>query len=949
MIITLTWKELREHQGIWLTMVVMSILLGLGLSKLVALNDPSVAVGVGAFTILGMAATYGVVCGSMMLAGEHEGGTLVFLDIFHGRRGRLWLGKCAIGIALALTQSLAVAALLILLQTESPPWIITILGKELPAGGGMGGMMLKPSLWFLVLPVVTVEAFFWGMLGSSWTQRVLTGAALAGAIFTPILLMSLCAPPLVMVVIRIMAVLICLAFSLSNFLIMTHDASPAAPARVEPQWQSARKDQFLEEWDRFERSAQTEEQVLRPDVPVSLPEPFVPGASASPVPRKPMGPEPDADVPDQPRSPLDALWWLTFQQAWPVVTSLAVVGLVLGLILIPVGFQIFWPFATLALGVACGTATFAPEQRDQSYQFLAAQHLPLAQIWRFKISFWLAAGILVGMLMLIGTILLAAPVLLRRQAGNPGTFPGTFFDLLGPTLFLGGWFAYGFTTAQVLVWLCRKTILALMISTLVSLTAIGLWLPSLLCGGMAGWQVWLAPIVTLVATRMLLRAWAGGRIWERKPITALAGFGGGILAWALLCFGYRAFEVPYVGAPLDRTAFKESLPSSKGNSAGLLIQRAISKVGEGDDPWLKPLGEATRLPVGVLEGPRADGQPAVGTHLPACRTMTDLLLVRARNAERRLAFEYLAQILMLSRNLRSKASPESYLVGVDLEQKALLGLDQWLERGKPTPELLRRALDELHRHADETPPLIDCLKAECYRSKGMMENANHWTLSPRDGAGRMAERWLANGIAVSAEIPWEIERKERIWQLAWVGLLHRAETPHWELPTQVVEIHALKSVTRTILREWLPPPDGAAASVTPARLARLLDHSWLADDRMFPTVTPLRQSATRSRVRIDSAVLAVALGLFRLEHGKSAPSLSDLVPRIVLGGVPTDPYSGEVYRYRVNPNDGQEFIWSTGPDRIDHGGRNNGFPAADDAPQWNNGDLDLIKAVPLWR
>ena len=84
MIFTLAWKELREHQGIWLTMVVMTVVLGAGLAKIVALGDPHIAVPTAAFTIFGMAAAYGVVCGSMMFAGEREGGTLPFLDIFLG-------------------------------------------------------------------------------------------------------------------------------------------------------------------------------------------------------------------------------------------------------------------------------------------------------------------------------------------------------------------------------------------------------------------------------------------------------------------------------------------------------------------------------------------------------------------------------------------------------------------------------------------------------------------------------------------------------------------------------------------------------------------------------------------------------------------------------------------------------------------------------------------------
>ena len=109
MTLTLAWKELREHQGVWITMVCMTVGLGLGLAKVVSLGDANIALPVAAFTILGMAGTYGIVCGSMMFAGEHEGGTLVFLDIFLGRRGLLWAGKFAIGVVLVLTQAMCVA------------------------------------------------------------------------------------------------------------------------------------------------------------------------------------------------------------------------------------------------------------------------------------------------------------------------------------------------------------------------------------------------------------------------------------------------------------------------------------------------------------------------------------------------------------------------------------------------------------------------------------------------------------------------------------------------------------------------------------------------------------------------------------------------------------------------------------------------------------------------
>src|SRR5262249_4478214 len=120
MIFTLAWKELREHQAIWLTMAVMTVLMGVGLSKVVALENPNMEAPVAALTFLGMAAAYGAVCGAMMFAGEHEGGTLTFLDIFLGKRGALWMGKFVVGVVLVVAQALTVALALRLLKQEPP-------------------------------------------------------------------------------------------------------------------------------------------------------------------------------------------------------------------------------------------------------------------------------------------------------------------------------------------------------------------------------------------------------------------------------------------------------------------------------------------------------------------------------------------------------------------------------------------------------------------------------------------------------------------------------------------------------------------------------------------------------------------------------------------------------------------------------------------------------------
>lgn len=938
MILTLAWKELREHQGVWLTMVVMSIVLGLGLSKLVAFGDASMAMNVGTLTMIGLAAAYGVVCGAMMLAGEHEGGTLVFLDVFYGRRGFLWIGKLAIGTVLALTEATAVAGLLAYLQPESPIWLTAFVGQNIHGDGGVG-VNADPRIWFIVLPVVTLEAFFWGMLGSSMTQRVLAGAAVAATVFTPILLLAICAPPEAFIVIRLLGVGACLVVSCTAFINQSRDGSTSASPQSRLAWEPDRKDKFLEEWERYERSPEYVYDAPEPVIPVSIPEAKRQQREAwsesESTEREPderqSGP---IDVPDQPKTQWDALWWLTRRQAGVTILCLSLVGFFVGVLVVPLNFQILWPVTSLLLGVVCGVAAFAPEQRDQSYQFLATQHLPLRQFWSFKILFWLGVAVMVAIIMLLPASLISFVRLLA----------GTFYDLMGPMLFLGVWLFYGFATGQIIVWLCRKNILALLISAMIAIGAVAVWLPPLVCGGMSGWQVWAPPLTMLLATYVLVRAWAGGRIWERKPFAALLGYAGATLVWAALVFGYRAIEVPNVGEPLDVAAYRAKLPSNNENAAGRAIQKAIADSADPHEIWILHLAEAARLPVGVIDMPRADGQTAVASHLPTCRKLADNLLKRAQQGNRRDGFMHLAEILALSRNMRNKASIESYLVGVELEENALTGVDLLLAGGgRREPAFLKTILNELNRHADETPPPLDCLQTECFRTRGVLDNPITWTFADRNRGG-VSELWLINGIALSMEAPWEAERKTRIWQLVWSGLLRNIQTPHWELPTGADELQTKKPQTRDILQDWLPDENGRGAAASRERTARILDRSWLADERLFASVARLRGAATRARWNVDATRQTVAVSLYQLEEGKHPPDLQTLVPRYFKSGLPIDPYSGETFRYRVD--NGKAIIWSTGPDRDDDGGMRHGGHLPDGHRVWQARGFDLIKEAP---
>ena len=991
MILTLAWKEYREHRSIWFTMVLMTGVLALFLAEVIAPRDSTIArMAVPALTILGMAATYGLVCGSMMFAGEQEAGTMIFLDIFMGQRGLLWFLKFLIGLALAVTEALAVGLVLNVMKQAPPDWLPTFIGR----GTGLGPGMLapldagppKPSLWYLVLPVVTLEAFAWGLLGSAMTRRVLAGAALAALIATPIWMVAVFMPPPVFVGLRLIAAAVALVISWNLFMTQSRDAPLGPPPKT-----TERKLAWVQGWedgDDYElgrwNPVAVPERTGRRRPETRKQEDREPGARepallSSSLPVSAPPPVRRGQRPPEAQSPGEALLWLGFRQAWPVFGSLAGAILVIGL-LVPAGGQILWPLATLLLGVACGTATFAQEQSDLSYQFLAAQHLPLKTVWKFKTLFWLTAAV-VGALLTAGvaTLLILARTLaaVLPRPGDPavpvvsGFEFGSLLALLGPALFFGVWLLYGFCTAQVFVLLCRKAILAVLLSALVAAAAFALWLPSLLCKGMSGWQPWLAPLGLLLVTRLSMRAWAGGRIKERQPLALLLGFGVVAVAWVGVNCARRAWEVPDIGAPLDRVAFRDSIPSGLANPAGKAIQEALADMDQGEGKeghWLARIAKVPQVPLGVIETPSGDGQTPLLRHLPVCRKMTDKLLSLSRLAlaegKQATAFEHLTQILALSRNLRNKAPLASYLAGVDIEELALEDVNVWLARAKPPAKLVRQVLDELNRHAAETPPPVDCLRTECFRAGGALVNPVNWTFYSGTGAGRVPERWLAGSIALSLDMPWEDARKTRLWQAVWAGLFRGLHTPHWELRDTTVEVQTRNEVAREVLRGWLPATEGPGASLTLSELASLVDSSWLADERLFAAVVPLRSAANRARWRVDSCRLTVALGLYQLQEKKTAQTLEDLIPKY-MPELPVDPYSGKAFNYRISPREeidmpdaqgrqarqvqrGQGLVWSTGPDKVDHDGHRHGGTFADAHPEWSRGGLDLIAVVPLW-
>jgi hypothetical protein len=104
----LVWKEFRQQWVVWLTLVVVP---AAGVAALLSQfaagrNRDEMLTAVLWFSAWG----YGLVCGSLLLAGETEENTQCFLDLLPSTRWRLWFGKVVIGLALITAQILTLVA-----------------------------------------------------------------------------------------------------------------------------------------------------------------------------------------------------------------------------------------------------------------------------------------------------------------------------------------------------------------------------------------------------------------------------------------------------------------------------------------------------------------------------------------------------------------------------------------------------------------------------------------------------------------------------------------------------------------------------------------------------------------------------------------------------------------------------------------------------------------------
>jgi hypothetical protein len=955
-IVTLAWKECREQATVWvaltaLAVAVLACLTATALSGSAAGPDAGFLVAAAA----GLAITCGLVGGAQALAGEKEAGTLPFLDTLPALRRHVWIGKLLAGLALTLTQGLVVGA--------AAAWLG--LQGDLTWAAAHGEAVSRWA-WLWVLPAVALEAYCWGLLASALCRNVLVAVVLGAVMLAgPWLLAT---PPSWQE--NPLALLLRLGLAL---------AALTASAQV------------FTGPDRERRSA---------------PDPEAP-------PRPAAGP-----------SAARVLLWLAARQGWGWLVALTAAAFVSALLMAGYG-PVFWPVLTLVVGVVCGSTVFLAEQAEGTFRFLGDQRLPPGRVWLWKTAFWLTAAVAASVLVLVGGGVHAAVSAAHAPAAGGSGEWLRWLILVPPLAAAGLWLLYGFSAAQTcsLVW--RRSVAALFMALVLSAAASSVWVPSVLGGGLPSWQVFVVPALLLAFNRLAVWAWAGDRFYTWRPLAGLALCVALAAAWPAACLGYRVLEVPDPGEPFEFRAFVASLPPPERNQAGSLIHQAVTRLKEQEDRaaltllpanappgreaataagnalatyreqagqvaqrgwterdqdlgrwldavfqdgWADTLREGVAQPPGMVVDPRQTTRVANVELLQECQAAGTLFTARAlqlqARGDDRAALDHLVAALALSRQLRSRGSPSSWLTALEVEKTALEGLDRWLVRLGPEPDLLQRALDEVARHEKALPPASDAVKADDLALQTTLDDPGE-LLRWFDGLpGSRAQQVTYELLQTAWEAPWEKARAARIVRATVAGRLRGVEAgyPAIALRRQAEEV-AWWSPGGRALSGWLPAETGPEAVAARQRLARLIDRSWLGDSLMAAPDLPLVQAAGLCRVR--GTRLQLTLALYEAREGKPAAGLDDLVPRY-LPALPRDPFSpdGQGFSYRLSEGEdiewgpqfgdepvrhvaaGQGVVWSVGVDLTDNGGHRQGATVPLRARSEGQKGADWIFVVP---
>jgi hypothetical protein len=842
------WKEYRQQRAIWLAIVVLAILLVVSLdeflgqgSGLQVYRDERLRSTL-LIVLLGLVVAQGMVSGALLLAGEKEDGTLVFLDNLTGKRGPIWIRKCVVGFFLTLSQSLALTGLAM--------------------GLGFGS-------WQVVIffPLVGLEALAWGLLGGALCRTVLS------AVFAAIVLMA--GSWLV-------------AFITRDVVFLTLAKASAAVVAGCASWQIFCRD------DRLRRPGQTR---IRRKLVLQIPADWrvlvwlamrqgrwvLAGAVAGAL-----------------------VLGLTVNGAglvlWPIGTML--VGLACGLAVFApdqnegkrfLGSQRFpagtvWTVKILFWGTAtCGLTALAwliailflsatdPLGTNQSHPAEPSRWLTRWLNNREELAAIVNPALFLGLWPLYGFCF------------------GQFFGQLARRPVIALILAVFITPLVVALWVPSLLFGGLQVWQVVVLPV-----TLLLTTRLMQWP-WVSerllttrPLMRIASAAALMVIATIGCLWFRtaevpevgEPVDVQAFIAslpspekneaGALIRSAGSAMREHRAKVEKELGPPTKEAFigmivlgddKQYTRESYAQFVDMVLQagwpnrrrekelgRWFDRLFEGE--WARDAQKAAPMPLGMVQDPRlvdTHEQRALATVCDDCRQLAILLTARAlqlqAHGDSRGALDHLATVLALSRHVKNFAPLMLLQSGQGMEDTALSGFHLWLRHADPDKDLVQAGLAMLQKHEVAIPDPANTIKAE-YLMMRQSRPIFFQGTGLVDALQRMAY-----------QVPWEKERQHRIARLVFLRQLGEIQKPPWQA-------HDIARGLRLALVCYQIP-------------------SWI----------PQRLSA-RSQQRLHAAQLVTAVVLYQADHGSPPATLDNLVPTY-LPAMPLDALAGQPFRYRI--------------------------------------------------
>jgi hypothetical protein len=890
------WKEVREQAAI------LVALLALGGGLIVAVAQVADRAGDGLPTAfrsyldaprvaaLMLAATAGVVVGGALFAGEREAGTFGVLELLPAARWAVWRAKVAAGAGIA-----AVAG-----------GILAAVGA---ASGAFGAQAVAGWIgWTLA---VTLLAYGWGAFGSalrvSRTTLTACGVGLVAIPFAGLAVYLLTTGLLAVTGLdrgpvarqfggslaaqATLYLLVVLPVGLSGLVFTAPDRERYATASRRAAGTAARR-----------------------------PGRRLPGGSYR------------------------AAVWLAARQCRGYAVGGAVMCGVAGLALLHPELPMLagWPAVTLFAGVMAGALGWADEQTAGANRFWGERRLPPGRLWAAKVG--------VGLALALGWCLIAlAPNVVRYVADARHEGPaveGVFrLGLLADAgvyslYFVFLWPAYGFAFGHLAGLLFRKPVVAVGVGLLTAGPAAGLWIPSLLGGGLHLWQVAGPPLLAVVAARLVMRAWAADRVGSRRPLVTLTAAAMLAVVVSGAAVGYRVAEVEVIPEAGDDLRFAATVPYLDSDDNGREFRRVATLFRQGhpgagrglwwgpaapaDNPntpseqavevcrggwaaarlgfanwldavnepgWEEVLVKAAGLPPGPIDNPRVRtlfSPPGDADLVHEVAAVTLARGLRMQAAGDPAAFvPRLDAALAASRSARKQQPSMAWGVGAVAEQLAAVATDRWLDAlAAGRGDLLAAAAAALARH----DALCPRDPAEAFLADRML--VRNTVLAPSEWAPKQ----LGFELERSGLGDPETVRRRADGEAAVLGFA-------WAVPWE-----------RERLARVVGMGNDPARAGDVARLTRGL--YLLGGYARFGSHARPGEWSMRGAADARAAMLKVALRRYALDHGGPPATLDALVPAY-LAAVPADPFDRvpvfpavryRPFKYRVSAGEWVEWV-----------------------------------------